>query len=120
MHAFEDFSDEDPRFAHHFNSEACWRAAEPEIRAAYEAMLPVELRSAGEYELITTRGRPYRVLLDVARARRAAAIVVGAAGWTPPLGSTAAPVARPADCPGLVVPASCVGAAPIWAARRPS
>ena len=105
VHAFEDFSNEDQRFAHHFNSDACWRAAEPEIRAAYEEMLPEELRSAGGYELVTMRGRPYRVLIDVARARRATAMVVGAAGWNPPLGSTAVHVVRQAECPVLVIPA---------------
>jgi nucleotide-binding universal stress UspA family protein len=105
VHAFEDFSNEDPRFAHHFNSDACWRAAEPEIRAAYQAILPEELRSAGRHELVTMRGRPYRVLLEVAHARGADAIVIGAAGWNPPLGSTAVHVVRQAECPVLVVPA---------------
>jgi nucleotide-binding universal stress UspA family protein len=104
VHAFEDFSAEDPRFAHHFNSDACWHAAEPEIRGAYSAMLPEEALRSGTVELVVQRGRPYRVLLDTAAARNADLIVVGAAGWNPPYGSTTAHVLRAAKCPVLVIP----------------
>ena len=104
VHAFEDFSAEDPRFAHHFNSDACWHAAEPEIRAAYSAMLPQDVLRSGTAELVVQRGRPYRVLLDTATARSADLIVLGAAGWNPPYGSTTAHVLRAAKCPVLVIP----------------
>jgi nucleotide-binding universal stress UspA family protein len=104
VHAFEDFSAEDPRLAHHFNSDACWHAAEPELRAAYSAMLPQDARRAGTVELVVQRGRPYRLLLDTAAARSADLIVVGAAGWNPPYGSTTSHVLRAATCPVLVIP----------------
>lgn len=105
VHAFEDFASEDPRFAHHFNTDACWRAAEPEIRAAYEAMIPADMKGGCDVELVTSRGRPYRVLLDAAKASSADLIVIGSAGWNPPMGSTAAHVVRQAACPVLVVTA---------------
>jgi nucleotide-binding universal stress UspA family protein len=105
VHAFEDFANEDLRFSHHFNTEACWKAAEPEVRAAYEAMVPADARAACEIDVETERGRPYQVLLEKARRHRADLIVVGTAGWNPPLGSTAAHVVRQAECPVLAVPA---------------
>jgi nucleotide-binding universal stress UspA family protein len=105
VHVFEDFAAEDPRFAHHFNTEACWREAQPEIRAAYEAMVPADCREACEVEVVTRRGRPSGVILEVATAWSADLIVLGAAGWNPPYGSTAAHVLREAACPVLVIPA---------------
>ena len=111
IHVFEDFAAEDPRFAHHFNTEACWREAQPGIRAAYDAMVPGECRETCEVEVITRRGRPFRVILEVATSWSADLIVIGAAGWNPPYGSTAAHVLREAKCPVLVVPASAPAAA---------
>jgi nucleotide-binding universal stress UspA family protein len=103
VHVFEDFAAEDPRFAHHFNTDACWHEAQPEIRAAYEAMVPPECRTACEVEVVTRRGRPYRVILEAATSWSADLIVLGAAGWNPPYGSTTARVLREARCPVLVI-----------------
>jgi nucleotide-binding universal stress UspA family protein len=103
VHVFEDFSAEDPRFAHHFNTDACWREAQPEIRAAYDAMVPAECRQACEVEVVAKRGRPYRVILEMATSWSADLIVLGAAGWNPPYGSTTAHVLREAKCPVLVI-----------------
>jgi nucleotide-binding universal stress UspA family protein len=103
VHVFEDFAAEDPRLAHHFNTDACWREAQPEIRAAYEAMVPPECRTACEVEVVTRRGRPYRVILETATSWSADLIVLGAAGWNPPYGSTTARVLREARCPVLVI-----------------
>ena len=105
VHVFEDFAAEDPRFAHHFNTESCWRAAQPEIRAAYEAMVPAGCRDACEVEVVARRGRPHRVLLEAASSWSADLMVLGASGWNPPYGSTAAHVLREARCPVLVIPA---------------
>lgn len=105
VHAFEDFAAEDPRFAHHFNTDACWREAQPEIRAAYEAMVPADCRQMCEVEVVTKRGRPYRVILEAAASWSADLVVLGAAGWNPPYGSTTAHVLREARCPVLVTPA---------------
>lgn len=103
VHAFEDFAAEDPRFAHHFNTDACWRDAQPEIRAAYDAMVPAACRQACEVEVVARRGRPYRVILETATSWSADLIVLGAAGWNPPYGSTTARVLREAKCPVLVI-----------------
>jgi nucleotide-binding universal stress UspA family protein len=103
VHVFEDFAAEDPRFAHHFNTDACWREAQPEIRAAYDAMVPAECRQACEVEVVTRRGRPCRVILETAASWSADLIVLGAAGWNPPYGSTTAHVLRDAKCPVLVI-----------------
>ena len=49
---------EDPRFAHHFNTDACWREAQPEIRAAYDAMVEktvTHLQETGSITLAQVR-----------------------------------------------------------------
>lgn len=104
VHALEDFANEDPQFARHFNTEACWREAEPEIRAAYDAQIPDEARVWCDVEIRTPRGKPYRGVLDTAADSDAALIVIGAAGWNAPFGSTTQRVVREAPCPVLVAP----------------
>lgn len=110
VHALEDFSDEHPRFAGHFNTAACWREVEPEIRADYEELVPEEARLWCAVEVVTPIGRAGRVLIEAAMARQASLIVIGTAGWHAAFGSTARHVIQKAPCPVLVVPRTAPGA----------
>lgn len=104
VHALEDFAEEEPRFAGHFDTDACWREVEPEIRAAYAALVPEEVRQWCDVEVLTPRGKSYKQVLAVASGRGADLIVLGAAGWNAPFGSTTSHVLHEATCPVLVVP----------------
>lgn len=104
VHALEDLSQEDPRFAAHFNTPDCLREIAPEVKAEYEALVPEASRAATRLEVRVPQGRAYRELLNVAAEIRAALIVLGAAGSQMPFGSTAQHVLRASSCPVLVVP----------------
>ena len=103
-HALEDFADEDPRFAGHFNSAACWREVEPDIRAEYERLVPEEARLWCAIDVVVTVGRAESVLIEAAKARRASLMVIGTAGMHLPVGTTARHVIERAPCPVLAVP----------------
>lgn len=106
VHTIEDLSEEDPRFAGHFNTPECWSRIAPEIRADYEALVPEEARLWCDLEVVVPQGRAYRELLTVSAERNAELIVVGAAGSSMPFGSTTQHVLRQAECPVLAVPAA--------------
>jgi nucleotide-binding universal stress UspA family protein len=104
VHALEDFGEEEPRFASHFNTEACWREVEPEIRRSYEALISDETRQWCDVEVLTPRGKSYKQILAAAASREADLIVLGTAGWNAPFGTTTSHVLHEASCPVLVVP----------------
>lgn len=104
VHALEDFSDEHPRFAGHFNSVECWREVESELRADYEALVPEAARLWCEVEVVVPFGSAGRVLVDAAEARKASLLVIGTAGWHGSFGGTARYVIQKAPCPVLAVP----------------
>jgi nucleotide-binding universal stress UspA family protein len=104
VHALEDFAEEEPRFASHFNTEACWREVEPEIRKTYEALISDETREWCDVEVLTPRGKSYKAVLSAASTRDADLIVLGSAGWNAPFGTTTSHVLHEAGCPVLVVP----------------
>ena len=104
VHAVEDFSDEDPRFARHFNTIECWREVEPEIRADYDRLVPEDGRLWCTVEVVVPFGRAGAVLIEAAEARRASLLVIGTAGVHSLFGTTARYVIRKASCPVLAVP----------------
>lgn len=103
-HVVENFSSEDPQFARHFDTEACFRAAEPAMRAWYAARVPPEAHAAGEVEVVLRSGKASRELLALARERHAGLIAVGTASAAAIFGSTAHTIVRAANVPVLVVP----------------
>ena len=104
VHALEDISAEDPKFASHFNVEECWREIAPDLRASYEAMLPAESRAGLEVDIRVPFGRAHRELLRAAEETGADLIVLGTAGWNAPFGATTHHVVREAGIPVLTVP----------------
>ncbi len=112
VHVLEDISEEEPSLAGHLNIPECWRAVEPEIRTAYEALVPSEARDWCQVEVLVPFGKGYRRLLDIAKERSADLIVLGTAGWSGPFGSTTQHVLREAECPVLVVPPEPIRASP--------
>ena len=104
VHALEDVSEEEPSLAAHLNIPECWRAVEPEIRAAYEALVPAEAREWCKIDVRIPFGKGYSTILDIARQDGADLIVLGTAGWSSPFGATTQHVLRAAECPVLVVP----------------
>jgi nucleotide-binding universal stress UspA family protein len=106
VHTIEDMSEEEPRYAGHFNTPECWSRIAPEIRADYEQLVPADARLWCDLEVVVPYGKPYREILAVATARGADLIVVGAAGSTMPFGTTTQHVLRQARCPVLAVPAA--------------
>jgi nucleotide-binding universal stress UspA family protein len=104
VHALEDVSEEEPSLAAHLNIPECWRAVEPEIRAAYEALVPAEAREWCKIDVRIPFGKAYSTILDIARQDGADLIVLGTAGWSSPFGATTQHVLRAAECPVLVVP----------------
>lgn len=118
VHALEDLSQEDPRFASHFNTAECLREIAPEVRAEYEALVPASARQADRLEVRVPPGKAYREILSAASETGADLIVLGAAGTSMPFGTTAQHVLRQASCPVLVVPSrsAAPGASPEAAA----
>lgn len=106
VHAIEDLSEEDARFAHHFNTPDCLNEIAPAIRADYEALVPEEARVWCRLEVRVPQGKPYRELLAVSRDCGADLIVLGTSGASMPFGTTIQHVLREAACPVLAVPAS--------------
>lgn len=104
VHALEDFSDEDSRFARHFNTAECWREVEPEIRADYGELVPDAARLWCAIDVVVPLGRAGSVLVAAAETRRASLVVIGTAGWHVPFGTTARYVIQKAPCPVLAVP----------------
>jgi nucleotide-binding universal stress UspA family protein len=104
VHAPEDFSDEDPRFAGHFNTVECWREVAPDLKARYEELVPEEARLWCDVEVEVPFGRAGSVVIDAADARQASLIVIGTAGFHSPYGATARHVIQHARCPVLAVP----------------
>jgi nucleotide-binding universal stress UspA family protein len=104
VHAIEDFAREGPAFHRHFNIEACWRAASPEIQEAYAALAPEDLRAAGRIEVKVPLGPAYRAIMQAAAEASADLIVIGTSGATTPFGTTALRVVREATPPVLAVP----------------
>lgn len=104
VHALEDIADEHPRFARHVNAVECWREVEPDIRADYEALVPEAARLWCEVEVVVPFGRAGRALVEVAEARQASLLVIGATGWHAASGATARYVIQRAPCPVLAVP----------------
>lgn len=103
-HVVENFLNEDPQFSRHFDTEDCFRAAEPAMRAWYAARIPPEAHAACEVEVVLRCGKASRELLAIARERRAGLIAVGTASAAAVFGSTAHTIVRAADVPVLVVP----------------
>ncbi|HUE86107.1 MAG TPA: universal stress protein [Vicinamibacterales bacterium] len=103
-HIVEQFLNEDPQFARHFDNRDCFRAAEPELRAWYAARVPPEARAACDVELEQRCGKASTELLAIARERQAKLIAVGTASTAAMFGSTAHTIVRSADVPVLVVP----------------
>ena len=106
VHVMEDFLEEEPRLAGHFDTDECWRAVEPEIRATYESLVSPQVRQVCEVELRTPRGKAYRELLAAARESKADLIVLGTSGSNTPFGATTLHVLRAAACPVLAVPSA--------------
>lgn len=104
VHTIEDLSEEDARFAGHFNTPECWSRIAPEIRADYQALVPADARVWCDLEVVVPQGKPYHELLKVATDRGAELIVVGTAGSSMPFGTTTQHVLRGAACPVLAVP----------------
>ena len=104
VHAVEDLSEEDARFAGHFNTPECLREIAPEIRSDYEALVPEEVRDWCKLEVRVLQGKPYRMLLDVSRDTSADLIVVGTSGVSMPFGTTTQHVLRESRLPVLAVP----------------
>ncbi len=104
VHALEDFADEHARFARHFNTVACWREVEAEIRADYEALVPEQARLWCAIDVAVPFGRAGLALIDAADASRATLLVIGTAGLHTPLGATTRYVIQKAPCPVLAVP----------------
>jgi nucleotide-binding universal stress UspA family protein len=107
VHALEDFSEEDPRFAGLLSTAACWREVEPEIRADYEELVPEEARLWCAIEVVVPIGGAGSALIEAAEARQASLMVIGTADLHPPSGRTARHVIQNAPCPVLAVP--CAG-----------
>jgi nucleotide-binding universal stress UspA family protein len=105
VHALENLAAEGPRFASHFNQLECWRTVEPEIRAAYESLIPPEARQSCDIEVRIPFGDASGHLLEIARHTEADLLVVGTGGWQAPYGRTTQHALRAADCPVLAVPA---------------
>jgi len=101
-HIVEQFLNEDPQFARHFDTDDCFRAAETGLRAWYAARVPPQARDVCEVELRC--GKASRELLALAHERHADLIAMGTASATAMFGSTAHTVVRSADVPVLVVP----------------
>lgn len=104
VHAIEDLSEEDPRFAGHFNTPDCFRKVSPEIRAEYEALVAEDARVWCRLDVRVPHGKAYRELLAVSRDTAADLIVVGTAGVRTPFGTTTQHILREAECPVLAVP----------------
>jgi nucleotide-binding universal stress UspA family protein len=103
-HVVEHFLDEDPQFAQHYDTEDCFRDAEPALRAWYTARVPPEAHAACQVEVELRCGKAGRELLALARERAADIIAVGTASAAALFGSTAHTIVRSADVPVLVVP----------------
>lgn len=103
-HVVEHIVNEDPQFAHHFDTEACFRELAPELKAFYGAMVPADARADCHIDVMLRFGKPGRHLLDMAREAAADLIVVGTASAPAMFGSTAHRVVREAEVPVLVVP----------------
>ena len=104
VHTIENLSEEDARFAGHFNTPECPGEIIPQIRTDYEALVPEAARAWARLEVRITQGKPYRDLLAVSRETAADLIVVGTSGGSMPFGTTAQHVLREAACPVLAVP----------------
>jgi nucleotide-binding universal stress UspA family protein len=105
-HVVEQFLDEDPQFARHFDTGDCFRDAEPELRAWYSARVPPEAYATGPVELELRSGKASQALLEIAHERHADLIAVGTTSAAAMFGSTAHSIVRAADVPVLVVPPS--------------
>jgi nucleotide-binding universal stress UspA family protein len=105
-HVVEHIVDEDPQFARHFDTAACYHALEPELRAWYAARVPPEARAACDLDVQLRFGKASREILTVSRECGAELIVVGTASASAMFGSTAHDVVRRAEIPVLVVPPS--------------
>ena len=103
-HVVEQFINEDPQFARHFDTDDCFRAAEPELRAWYAARVPAEAYATCQVEVELRCGKASRELLAIARDRHADFIAVGTASAAAMFGSTAHAIVRSAAVPVLVVP----------------
>jgi len=103
-HVVEHFINEDPQFARHFDTDDCFRHAEPELRAWYTARVPAEAYATGQVEVVLRCGKPSRELLAIAHDRQADFIAVGTASAAAMFGSTAHTIVRSADVPVLIVP----------------
>ena len=103
-HVVEHFINEAAQFARHFDTDDCFRHAEPELRAWYTARVPAEAYATGAVEVVLRCGKPSRELLAIAHDRQADFIAVGTASAAAMFGSTAHTIVRSADVPVLVVP----------------
>jgi nucleotide-binding universal stress UspA family protein len=103
-HVVEQFLDEHPQFARHFDTGDCFRQAEPGLRAWYSARVPAEAHATCQMRLELRRGKASQALLPLAREHQADLIAVGTASAVSMFGSTAHTIVRAADVPVLVVP----------------
>lgn len=107
LHVLEKIPEKDPRAYLHFNMPNYVSFLEVDARERIEALLPAEVKSAGETEQVFRQGKPHEEIVRLAKERNVGMIVMGVHGRDPIdfslFGSTTNQVVRHASCPVLTV-----------------
>lgn len=103
-HVVQHVIDEDPQFAHHFDTEECFHEIKPQLEKWYGSLVPSMTPEECTVDVQLRFGKPAPEILAIAHDTKAELIVLGTADAPAMFGSTAHQVVRSADVPVLVVP----------------
>lgn len=109
VHVLEWATEEAQRLMAHLEPRSLPQTLEQEARELLASLVPTDVRTWCDPELVVACGKPYRALLRIAAERDAELIVLATQGRSAidvmVYGSTTQQVLRQATCPVLTVPA---------------
>lgn len=107
VHAIEWFAEEGPRILAHLNLKEFRRVLEEDARQQLEALVPEDVRTWCDPDVVVGHEKAYRLVLRIAAERDADLIVLGVRGRSAIdltlFGSTTQRVLRDATCPVLTI-----------------